>query len=790
MSTGFSKTATLNFSSQPVNATVGASSPATFTVAVSASSVLGTNAAFQWQRAEPGSSTFTDITGANGNSYTLSFPTSSDTGAKFRAVASITFDDPALGTSATATSQAATLTVSSDTIPPVVTGVGGGVKQIVVFFNEPLDTTSAETAANYKVSGGVNATAAKVTSGAGAAGAVAVTISGATPGVTYSVTITGVKDTAGNLVASTTKTFEAFHINSDFNDGGVPLGAAVAGSANVQASGGPDGSGFLELTTNVGSLTGVIVYDDVLGGEPVTQFTAQFKLYIGNGSGNPADGFSFYLGSDLAADPTAPTSFNEEGTGSGLIVVFDTYDSGGGEAPAISVKFAGNEFAKTNVSKATLVNNRWVDVLIRVNADGTIDVFHDNIKYFEKLPIDGWAPIAGAQLGMSGRTGGEYERHWVDSLKVVYNADIAVNEAPTVAITSPADGAKLTVGASAAIQVNAQDKENQIAKVEFFVNGSKIGESTTAPYSFTIPSVPQGAYLIYAKVSDVPGLSTVSPTIKVVAGNPDKILFVTVDPGPLTYAGDQAVYQRLVTRDYDVQLTTGAAVPDDGSTASGNVLVIVSSSLGSGTVVAAAGGAKFLNTTIPVMVWESGLEDDFRFQPAGGTSTASQTQVNIVNASHPLAAGFPAGLLTVTTSPQTFSQGTPLNARIVATLATDTNQAVIYCYEKGDVGDQGFAQPARRGFFYFQDNTAAAVNADGWKLFDAELDWLLGKSTVTTPPTITVTRNNTQITLTWQGSGTLQSTTSLTPPIIWNNVGASPQTINNPTGASYFRVKQ
>jgi hypothetical protein len=773
-----------------VNATVGASSPATFTVAVSASSVLGTNTAFQWQRAEPGSSTFTDITGANGNSYTLSFPTSADTGAKFRAVASITFDDPALGTSATATSQAATLTVSSDTIPPVVTGVGVGVKQIVVFFNEPLDTTSAETAANYKVSGGVNATAAKVTSGAGAAGVVAVTISGATPGATYAVTVTGVKDTAGNPVASTTKTFEAFHINSDFNDGGVPLGAAVAGSANVQASGGPDGSGFLELTTNVGSLTGVIVYDDVLGGEPVTQFTAQFKLYIGNGSGNPADGFSFCLGSDLAADPTVPTSFNEEGTGSGLIVVFDTYDSGGGEAPAISVKFAGNEFAKTNVSKATLVNNRWVDVLIRVNADGTIDVFHDNIKYFEKLPIDGWAPIAGAQLGMSGRTGGEYERHWVDSLKVVYNADMAVNEAPTVAITSPADGAKLTVGASAAIQVNAQDKENQIAKVEFFVNGSKIGESTTAPYSFTIPSVAQGAYLIYAKVSDVPGLSTVSPTIKVVAGNPDKILFVTVDPGPLTYAADQAVYQRLVTRGYDVQLTTGTAVPDDGSTASGNVLVIVSSSLGSGSVVAAAGGAKFLNTTIPVMVWEYGLLDDFRFQPAAGTSTADQTQVNIVNASHPLAAGFPAGLLTVTTSPQVFSQGTPINARIIATLATDINQAIIFCYEKGDVGDQGFAQPARRAFFYFQNNTAAAVNTDGWKLFDAEVDWLLGKSTVTTPPTITVTRNNTQITLTWQGSGTLQSTTSLTPPIIWNNVGASPQTINNPTGASYFRVKQ
>src|SRR5205823_3973608 len=126
-----------------------------------------------------------------------------------------------------------------------------------------------------------------------------------------------------------------------------------------------------------------------------------------------------------------------------------------------------------------------------------------------------------------------------------------------------------------------------------------------------------------------------------------------------------------------------------------------------------------LKSPVPVMVWESALEDDFNFQAAGGATTNTQTQINIVNANHPLAAGFPAGLLTVTTSPQTFSEGTPVGAHIVATQATDPTMALLYYYEKGEQGFNGFVMPGRRVFFFFENNTASAVNAAGAKLFDA-----------------------------------------------------------------------
>jgi hypothetical protein len=80
----------------------------------------------------------------------------------------------------------------------------------------------------------------------------------------------------------------------------------------------------------------------------------------------------------------------------------------------------------------------------------------------------------------------------------------------------------------------------------------------------------------------------------------------------------------------------------------------------------------------------------------------------------------------VTTNAQTFSLGTPVGAHVVATVATDPTLALLYYYEKGERGLNGFDMPARRVFFFFQDNTAAAVNAAGTKLFDASVDFAMG----------------------------------------------------------------
>ena len=147
----------------------------------------------------------------------------------------------------------------------------------------------------------------------------------------------------------------------------------------------------------------------------MTKLTVLWKMFIGQGSGNAADGVALSISDGI--DDTA--NFGEEGTGTGLVISFDTYDNAGGEAPAISVKYGGlsedqidaggDQVGKSNVVKGVLVNNQWVDVNVQVTADGKVTVIHNNVKYFDNVPIPGWAPLSsprvaiGAQLVANSR---------------------------------------------------------------------------------------------------------------------------------------------------------------------------------------------------------------------------------------------------------------------------------------------------------------------------------------------------------------------------------------------------
>lgn len=344
------------------------------------------------------------------------------------------------------------------------------------------------------------------------------------------------------------------------------------------------------------------------------------------------------------------------------------------------------------------------------------------------------------------------------------------------------------VGAASA-NVAANYKLNNGATVSAAALGSnpRIVELSTSALSKT-----SSYQLTVSGVQDLFN-NTITPNSVIDVGLQKGIYFVTADPGPLTFAGDNAVNNHLLARGFDVQLAMGADVPEDGSSAAGRDLIIESSSLGSGTVEN-NGVGKFKNLAIPAMDWEASSVDAFGFQeanPATGT-TAAQTQVKIVDPSHPLAAGLPAGPVTVVSSPETFSQSMPVGAHVVGTLASDPTQAVLYAYDKGEKGFGGFVMPARRVFFFFQDNTAAVANDNGWKLFDAAVDWLLGvQAPPAGGPTLTVTRSGNSLTISWTGAGTLQSATSLQAPIAWTNEpGASPVTVPTSGALKFYRVSR
>ena len=84
------------------------------------------------------------------------------------------------------------------------------------------------------------------------------------------------------------------------------------------------------------------------------------------------------------------------------------------------------------------------------------------------------------------------------------------NQAPTVSLTSPANGATFTAPATITVTATASDPDGTVATVEFYAGTTLIGTSATSPYSVTWNSVPTGSYSLTAVAQDNAGATTTS----------------------------------------------------------------------------------------------------------------------------------------------------------------------------------------------------------------------------------------------------------------------------------------
>lgn len=182
----------------------------------------------------------------------------------------------------------------------------------------------------------------------------------------------------------------------------LPVGSLITGDAYV-------GGGVLHLTDEVSGQQGTFLLP---AWRPLGCFRATFKALVGDpSSAQAADGFSFCFGSDLAS------SFGEQGSGSGLIVSFDTWDNGGEGAPCINLKWNGALFAHAPKRLVTGPPARFVDVVIELTPTGLVTVSYDGATVHQAVPIPGYTPVAGdAWFGLGARTGSLNAKHWVDDL--------------------------------------------------------------------------------------------------------------------------------------------------------------------------------------------------------------------------------------------------------------------------------------------------------------------------------------------------------------------------------------
>jgi len=230
-------------------------------------------------------------------------------------------------------------------------------------------------------------------------------------------------------------------------------------------------------------------------------------------------------------------------------------------------------------------------------------------------------------------------------------------------------------------------------------------------------------------------------------------------PGTQRGPGEQPEARRLRHR--------ADHLDDSGVPANANfaALIVVSSTVGSGNIT------KYRDVPAPILDWEWAAFDGLALTAFDGVALAGVTNIDITNATHPLAAGFPTGVRTVFTPPS--AQMAVANVgdlaasvTIVATAADGSGSPTLFGVEKGaalqpdPISGAPVTAAARRTGIFLGGDTFTTLNADGLKLFDAAVRWTANLSAA--PPTFNpAVISAGSVSLSWTGSGTLQEASSV-----------------------------
>lgn len=116
---------------------------------------------------------------------------------------------------------------------------------------------------------------------------------------------------------------------------------------------------------------------------------------------------------------------------------------------------------------------------------------------------------------------------------VVEKSTAAINQIPTVSISSPGNNQTFYLPSSISITASAADPDGTIARVDYYMAGEKIGESTSPPFTITFEFDSAGTYEITAMAFDNLYASAISEPVRITINplkpNPD---LITLYPNP------------------------------------------------------------------------------------------------------------------------------------------------------------------------------------------------------------------------------------------------------------------
>jgi hypothetical protein len=200
-------------------------------------------------------------------------------------------------------------------------------------------------------------------------------------------------------------------------------------------------------------------------------------------------------------------------------------------------------------------------------------------------------------------------------------------------------------------------------------------------------------------------------------------LLLLVGSTPLS-PGDLALSNRLTTLGFGVSVkvaTTPAQVTETRTAllTGGFALVVLSASLPQGSGLP----ADIRMLPVPIFFLKSAFCDNLGVGIQGENYVSpGETELQIRLPDHPMAAGR-RGTIAVVSQARPFGLAKVIPAAIiVATIAEEADEAVIFGVEKG-AADRFGPVAARRVGWFGQEPTFLSLNATGWALFDAAVRW-------------------------------------------------------------------
>ena len=459
---------TFEITQQPVNTTGVEHS--TLSLVAQVALPQGVLSTTQWQRKQ--GNAFTDIPGATLQTNTIARLTMDWNGAVVRLKVS--------SSGVTKYSNEVTLTVTPETTPPDLLGANGlaAKSSVTLRFSEPLNASTAGTAANYQITGPSGALAVTSATVSPSQRSVVLATAAQTVGTKYTVTVSRVTDQATTpnvIVNGQTKFYSLGNLQSQGSDG-LLVFEAEAFNRNLDNL-------WVENNSRGNPSGGVSVVVPAGGTETATQLEYDLTFtktgtnilwYRASGNDGSSDSSWFWIDGARPANRTTGNQASMTGFSGQQDFVWLSAPQDGGGQMTFEIKTAGAHI----VGIGRRENNAYFDKF----AVTTDPVFNPN----DYGPLGPPETRAGSPA------------------------------MPTISMTSPTTNSVFTAGDSVPFTVVLSPTSRVITKVEYFSGSGKIGESAASPYNFAWTGAPAGTNNITARLTDDVGDSVATKPLAVI----------------------------------------------------------------------------------------------------------------------------------------------------------------------------------------------------------------------------------------------------------------------------------